>query len=135
MVTILLPIKPEYANKILSGEKNVEFRKSFPNKDIDTIVIYATAPISKIVGEVEVLSQIQSTIGPFNGKGRDLYDFLSIDMQNKVGITKEDFNKYYKDKYFAYYYELGKVTKYEKTLQDLGINYYPQSFVYLEKEK
>ncbi|MBI6731014.1 ASCH domain-containing protein, partial [Pseudomonas amygdali] len=40
---VLLSIKPEYAEKILQGEKRFEFRKSvFKNPDVRTVVIYAT---------------------------------------------------------------------------------------------
>lgn len=132
MVTILLPIKPKYANKILNGEKDIEFRKSFPKESVDKIVIYATAPVSRVVGEVEVVGQIQSTID-FLKNGTNLYDFLTTVLQNKVGISKKDFEKYYKDKYFAYYYKLGEVTKYDKSLKDLNIDYAPQNFVYLNQ--
>ena len=43
--------------------------------------------------------------------------------------------KYFKNKDIAFAYKLGKVIVYDKpkTLKDLGINYYPQSHVYLEK--
>ena len=54
MSTILLPIKPEYAYKILSGEKKYEYRKRIASLDVTRIVIYATYPISKILGEVSV---------------------------------------------------------------------------------
>ena len=42
---------------------------------------------------------------------------------------------YFKEIDIAYAYKLGKVTIYKepKYLKDIGINYYPQSYVYLEK--
>ena len=46
----LLSIYPRYANKILSGEKRLEFRKSWAAGDVSAFVIYATAPVQKIVG-------------------------------------------------------------------------------------
>lgn len=46
----LLSIYPRYANKILSGEKRLEFRKSWGALNGAAFVIYATAPIQKIVG-------------------------------------------------------------------------------------
>ena len=54
MCTILLPIKPEYANKIVDKIKLYEYRKNICKKKIDKIVIYSTAPVKKIIGEVEV---------------------------------------------------------------------------------
>ncbi|MDD8572078.1 ASCH domain-containing protein, partial [Escherichia coli] len=48
---VLLSIKPEYAESILSGKKKYEFRKNiFRNKNVDTIVIYATMPVGKVIG-------------------------------------------------------------------------------------
>ncbi|MCH9270136.1 ASCH domain-containing protein [Pantoea ananatis] len=52
---VILSIKPEYAERILSGEKKFEFRKSiFKNKDVDTVIIYATMPVGKVIGEFKV---------------------------------------------------------------------------------
>ena len=41
--------------------------------------------------------------------------------------------EYFANNDTAFAYKLGKVTKYEKamTLEEIGINYYPQSYVYL----
>ena len=41
--------------------------------------------------------------------------------------------KYFENKEKAYAYELGKIIVYKqpKLLKDFGINYYPQSYVYL----
>ena len=43
--------------------------------------------------------------------------------------------EYFANNDTAFAYKLGKVTKYEKamTLEEIGINYYPQSYVYLNK--
>ena len=47
MCTILLPIKPEYANKIVDQTKLYEYRKSICKRNIDKIVIYSTSPVKK----------------------------------------------------------------------------------------
>ena len=43
---LLISVKPEFAEKILRGEKTIELRKSAPKKvDIeDYILIYVTSP-------------------------------------------------------------------------------------------
>lgn len=46
----LLSIYPRYANRILSGVKRLEFRKSWAANDVSAFVIYATVPVQKIVG-------------------------------------------------------------------------------------
>lgn len=50
----LLSIYPRYANKILSGVKRLEFRKSWATSDVSAFVIYATVPVQKIVGIAHV---------------------------------------------------------------------------------
>ena len=47
---VLLSIKPEFADKIFNGTKKYEFRKSiFKNKDVDTVVVYASSPCKYII--------------------------------------------------------------------------------------
>jgi len=52
LMDVLLAIKPEFAEKILDGGKEYEFRRtSFQNsEEIDLIFLYASSPVSKIVG-------------------------------------------------------------------------------------
>ena len=56
MSSILLSIKPKWAEKIYSGEKTVEFRKTIPNcmqPGADGTVkalLYESAPVSRITG-------------------------------------------------------------------------------------
>ena len=49
-VVALLSIKPVYANAILDGRKKVEFRKRPFKRPVSHVVIYATAPVQRIVG-------------------------------------------------------------------------------------
>jgi predicted transcriptional regulator len=52
---VLLSIKPEYANKIFSGEKKFEFRKiAFRNNKVETVVVYSTMPVGRIIGEFSI---------------------------------------------------------------------------------
>jgi len=46
----LISIHPEYAEKILSGEKRLEFRRVWAAQPVDVLAIYATAPVQRIVG-------------------------------------------------------------------------------------
>ena len=51
---VLLSIKPEFVEKIFSGEKRFEYRKSiFKQQNIDTIVIYSTMPVGMIVVKIK----------------------------------------------------------------------------------
>lgn len=124
MNSILLPIKPEYVKQIINQTKLYEYRKSRCKKDIDKIVIYSTAPVKKVAFEVIVQEIITSS--PLK---------LWESTKDYSGTTRDKFMEYFKNKDKAYAYKLGKVTVYDKpkTLEELGINYYPQSYVYLKK--
>ncbi len=50
---VLMSIHPEYAEALLDGTKTVELRKSPVADDISHIVIYATAPVQRVLGWVE----------------------------------------------------------------------------------
>ncbi|GAA2102817.1 ASCH domain-containing protein [Microlunatus panaciterrae] len=50
----LFSIHPTYAEAILDGRKQVEFRRTRLPADVTHMVIYATAPVQRVVGIVEV---------------------------------------------------------------------------------
>lgn len=81
----IMSIKPEYAEKILSGEKQWEFRKrSMKNILFMDVLIYATSPIQKIVGEIS-----------FDG---ELYGNPSIvwhATEDQAGISDITYDRYY----------------------------------------
>jgi len=122
MQRILLSIKPQYVRSILGGSKRYEFRKVKCRADIDTIVIYATAPLMQVVGEVEV-----------NGVIEDCPEQVWRLTSDFSGISKAFFDQYYGHATRAVAYRLGKVHQYShpRRLQDLGVSSAPQSFVYL----
>lgn len=124
MSKILMSINPKYVDEIISGRKKYEYRKiKVKRKDIDKMIIYSTSPIMKVVAEV------------------DIEDIL-IDSPKKIwdmtkeysGTSKEFYDKYYKNRKNAVAYKLGNVKVYDKPkkLSDIGIDYVPQSFVYLD---
>ena len=49
-----MSIHPEFAERILRGEKLVEFRRRPVGSHVTHIVIYATAPVRAVVGVAEV---------------------------------------------------------------------------------
>lgn len=50
----LLSIHPRHAAAIMRGEKKVEFRKRPFGRQITHVVVYATAPVARIVGAFRV---------------------------------------------------------------------------------
>lgn len=124
MCKILMPINPEYVDEILAGRKKYEYRKIKAKRtNIDKMIIYSTSPVMKVVAEVEIKGILQEN-------PEQLWELT----KNYSGVTKEFYNQYYKNKNIAIAYELGKIVKYEnpKDLIDIGINYIPQSFVYMD---
>jgi predicted transcriptional regulator len=119
---MLLSINPEHVENILLGKKKFELRKVRCREDVDTIIIYATFPVMKVVAEAEVLDVIED-------HPNDVWDIVS----EYAGISKGFFDKYYEGKDKAVAYHLGRVKEYSipKTLSDYGINFAPQSFVYV----
>lgn len=124
MCKILMPINPEYVDEILAGRKKYEYRKVKAKRtNIDKMIIYSTSPVMKVVAEVEIKGILQE-------KPEKLWELT----KKYSGITREFYNKYYKNKNVAIAYELGEIVRYEepKDLIDIGIKYIPQSFVYMD---
>lgn len=123
MSKILISIKPEYVEKILSGIKKYEYRKVKCQKGIKSMIIYETSPIKKVVAEVEILDILE-------GAPEGLWEFT----KDSSGTSKEFFEKYFENRDIAYAFKLGKIDIFEcpKDLKDYGIDYAPQSFIYIE---
>ena len=126
MASILLSIKPEYVERIFSGSKKYEFRKRLANKAVGKILIYSTAPIMKVVGEVQIVETISASPTA-----------LWESTKKFAGISRDKYREYYKGCKVAYAYRLGQVTRYEppKELSEFNINLPPQSFIYLSEEQ
>ncbi len=124
MGSILLSVKPEYVHRIFGGSKLYEYRKRLPQKPFDKIIIYATYPSMKVVGEVEVTNLI-------SGSPTAVWE----QTKKNAGISREKYRKYFKGCRIAYAHQLGKTTIYNipKILSDFGISHPPQSFVYIKE--
>ena len=93
---VLLSIKPKYAELILDGEKKYEFRRAiFKNPSVKKVVIYASSPISKVIGEFEIddilslkLSELWKHTMEYSGIDKDFYDsyFSGKDIGLKKGV-------------------------------------------------
>ena len=121
---IILPIKPVFADAILSREKKYEYRKQLCKKEINKIYIYATAPVKMIIGEAEVVSKLSMD-----------KEKLWQETQMYAGITKKFYDQYFEFQDCACAYRIGGVKRYgvPVTLKNIGIEYAPQSFIYVEE--
>ena len=126
MESILLSINPEYVEKIFSGSKKYEYRKRLANKPVGKILIYSTAPIMKVVGEVQIVEKIS-----------DSPTALWESTKKFAGISRDKYREYFIGCKVAYAYRLGQVIRYDppKELSEFNICMPPQSFIYLSAEQ
>ena len=59
---VLLSIKPEFVEQIILGNKCFEYRRVlYKRTDIKRIVVYASSPVCRIVGEIAVGNLLTDT--------------------------------------------------------------------------
>ena len=121
---VLLSIKPEYALKILSGEKKFEFRKSiFKHPEVRTVIIYATKPVGKVIGEFDIETILLACP-----------EIIWSKTKNFAGIRRKFFDQYFSGRDIAYAIEVKAARKYLEPLDLISLlpnNVPPQSFCYL----
>ena len=82
---LFIAVKPEYANKLISGKKDIELRKMKPNvQPGDYVIIYASAPVKAVVGFGKVKTIIECT-------PKCLWERYS----NRLGINEQSYFSYY----------------------------------------
>lgn len=83
---VVLSINPEYANKILSGEKTVELRRRFPlNLPVNaTAYIYATSPLKAMIGAAQILEVLKLPL-----------EEIWSEYQKEVSIKRIQFDNYF----------------------------------------
>ena len=86
------------------------------------MLIYETAPVGKVVAEVEVR-------GVLCAEPNDLW----LKTQYGAGIDKNFFDEYFMGRSIAYAYSLGDVTLFDqpKALSEFGVKAAPQSYIYV----
>lgn len=120
---VLLSIKPKYVDKIFDGTKKYEFRKSlFKRRDVTIVVIYASSPIKRVVGEFEIEDILSGDVNT-----------LWERTKKYSGITKDFYYTYFQKSKTANAIQIGRLTKYEeaRSLSDFNIHQAPQSFCYI----
>lgn len=121
---VLLSIKPEFAEKIFDGTKKFEFRRTlFKNPDIKKIVVYASSPVQKVIGEFEIDEIIKS---------EDLNELWNRTREYS-GISKEYFFKYFNEKQKGNAIAIKSTKRYKKPrcIRKEYRKSPPQSFVYI----
>ncbi len=121
---VLLSIKPEFAEKIFDGTKRFEFRRRiYKNENVKSVIVYASAPISKVIGEFEIETVHYDDL---NSLWDSTFEF--------AGISEAFYRKYFNGKEAGYAIEVKEVRKYREPLgirESFGIGP-PQSFAYVD---
>ena len=82
---LFIAVKPEYANKLISGTKNIELRKMKPCvQPGDYVIIYASAPVKAVVGFGKVKAIIMCSPQEMWNKHSE-----------RLGINEQSFFSYY----------------------------------------
>lgn len=125
--TVLLSIKPEFANKILCGEKHFEYRRTlFTRSSVNKVMIYATSPVCQVIGEFEVEGVITMS-----------KHALWRSTRNLSGITWRHFSEYFKGKTCCHAIRVRNPIRYNSpvTLREAsGMARPPQSFAYMRRK-
>ncbi len=121
---VLLSIKPEFAEKIFDGKKKYEFRKAvFKDPSVKTVVVYATKPVGKVVGEFDIEQVLQ-----------DRPSSIWEETKEFSGITKRFFTDYFRGREKAFAIKVKNPLKYLEPLDLTSVVTHgvpPQSFCYL----
>lgn len=126
---LLIAVKPEFANKIVENEKTIELRKTKPNvKAGDFLIIYSSSPVKAIIGFALIKQVIVST-------PTQMWENNSL----KIGIDKERFLEYYKDKERSIGIEIENMKRVNpiclKDIRILESNFHPpQIYRYISNE-
>lgn len=126
----LMSIKPSYATLIVEGVKKIELRKKFPSdvKAGTKIIIYASAPLSMIIGECYIQSVEELTIN-------DLWNKACIEAM----ISWSDFKNYFEGHKKGYAIKLSGHLRYDKPTPLSKHGFLParppQSYCYIEAGK
>lgn len=120
---VVLSIKPEFADKIFAGTKHYEFRRTiFKNKAVKKVIVYASSPIQKVIGEFEIDYILNDNLKS-----------LWKQTKKQAGISEDYFFDYFYDKEHGYAIKIKNTKLYKKTKcirQDFNL-FPPQSFLYL----
>lgn len=119
-----MSIKPQFIEKIRRGEKKFEFRRVLPRRqEVDSIIVYASKPVGKVVGEITVNDYLTFPVD-------EMWEWT----KDKAGITREEFFNYFHDKKNAHAIAIESYQDYEQPIPlDVLLpgKVPPQSYCYL----
>lgn len=123
-ISVLLSVKPRFANAILDGAKSFEFRRLlFRKREVKRVVIYASSPVQKVIGEFQVEEVLSM-------EPEELWSVTC----HAAGLEKEKFDEYFAGRGTAHALRVSRPQRYPEPLDLMsvcGIRRPPQSFQYI----
>ena len=119
-MNLIISIKPQFVEKILTGEKKYEFRRRIFTKEVDKIYIYQTLPDAGIVAYFTPGEIIKDT-------PQNLWD----NFKDVSGTTEKHLLGYLHDKSEAYAIEITDLVIFDEPFIPEGIKA-PQSYKYID---
>ncbi len=121
----LISIRPCFVEKILSGEKRLEFRRSWAAEHVDVLVIYSSSPVQRIVATANVARLTK-------GSPTALWELAKT---KGGGVSRQLIYDYFDGKKTGYAIEIADVYSFEQPVDPRKAfkNFVPpQSFRYLD---
>ena len=121
----LLAIKPKYAERIMSKQKKVEFRKGRFKESVTTVVVYASSPVKRVIGWFSVRYVDED-------KPQNLWSRHG----HYGGISRKDFKDYFDSHEIGFAIGVSSVKRLVRPvkLAELSSSLTaPQSFVYISE--
>lgn len=114
----MIALRPKYWEMYKDGSKTWELRKAgrCPLKT-DKLIIYATSPVCRIIGEADLLSV---RVGHL--------DYIWDIVNGYCGVTRDQYNSYYRDQHIAVAYRLGHIWAYSNPVRP---DHHVQGYRYL----
>jgi predicted transcriptional regulator len=122
--SVLLSIKPRFANAILEGTKTFEFRRTvFRSLTVRKVVIYASSPVCRVIGEFMIDGILALEL-------KKLWE----ETAKGAGINREFFYDYFRGREIGFALRVQRPRRYAKPFrlkEHFGLLRPPQSFCYL----
>ena len=121
---VILSIQPEFVKKIFNHTKKYEYRKVIFSSDVKKVYVYASEPISKIVGYFIIDDIVE-------GSPSSVWRKTS----KEAGINKQYFDEYFKGHDTAYAIRIKSTKLFKRPIEPKSVIKdfrAPQSFMYTE---
>lgn len=121
----LISIRPCHVDKILSGEKRLEFRRKWAAEPVDMLVIYSTSPTKRLVATANIVKVTEAS-------PTALWELAKA---KKGGVSRQLIYDYFSGVAYGYAIEISNVREFAVPIdpQKVFQNFIaPQSFRYLE---